>query len=380
MTIKNKFLENISDAPGEGLKKILGKEDSPFISFEFLDALEKSMCVGSLSGWQPKHLSVFNENKLSGFMPLYLKDNSQGEFVFDHQWSYALNRAGRNYYPKLISAIPFTPCETKKFICEGIVDEKHFINPTKDLMREENIESWHVLFPNPEIRNLLLSNDFIERSGYRFVWNNRNYSDFAHFLEIFTSRQRKNIKTERKKINSLNISFTVKDKENLEEEDWDIFYKFYKNTYSERMQAPYLNIEFFKLVHEHRSSLKPVLFFAEHDGEKIAGSLCFQGKDTLYGRHWGASKDIDSLHFECCYYQGIDYCIEKGIKFFDPGVQGEHKIRRGFEPKKSNSYHFLLRKDFREAINAFCLEETKSIDSYLAACDEYTPIKKEYRI
>jgi|TARA_B110000967_G_scaffold113165_1_gene115764 predicted N-acyltransferase len=380
MTIENKFLKNISDIPGGDLKKILGKEDSPFISFEFLDALEKSMCVGDLSGWKPKHLSIFNEDKLSGFMPLYLKDNSQGEFVFDHQWSHALNRAGRHYYPKLISAIPFTPCETKKFIYEGVLNESHFINPIKDLMREDNIESWHILFPNTEIKNLLLSNDFIERSGYRFIWNNRNYSDFGHFLEIFTSRQRKNIKSERKKINSLDISFTVKDSENLEEEDWDIFYKFYKNTYSERMQAPYLNIEFFKLVHEHRSSLKPVLFFAEHDGKKIAGSLCFQGEDTLYGRHWGASKDIDCLHFECCYYQGIDYCIEKGIQFFDPGVQGEHKIRRGFEPKKSNSYHFILKEDFNKAIKAFCLEEAKSIDSYLSACDEYTPIKKEYRI
>jgi predicted N-acyltransferase len=380
MVIKNKFLNNISNAPEKDLKEILGKESSPFISFEFLDALEKSMCVGDSSGWQPKHLSLFDEDRLSGFMPLYLKNNSHGEFVFDHQWSYALNRAERNYYPKLISAIPFTPCETKKFIYGNGLNETHFINPTKELMRQENIESWHILFPNSDIKNLLLDNDFIERSGYRFTWNNKNYSDFENFLEIFTSRQRKNIKTERKKISSLDISFTVKDRDNLNGRDWDIFYKFYKNTYSERKQAPYLNMDFFKLVHENRSSLRPVIFFAEHDGKQIAGSLCFQGEDTLYGRHWGSLENIDSLHFECCYYQGIDYCIQNGIQFFDPGVQGEHKIRRGFEPKKSNSYHFILKEDFRDAIREFCLEESKSINSYLAACEEYTPIKKEYRI
>jgi predicted N-acyltransferase len=380
MVIKNKFLNNISNAPEKDLKEILGKESSPFISFEFLDALEKSMCVGDSSGWQPKHLSLFDEDRLSGFMPLYLKNNSHGEFVFDHQWSYALNRAERNYYPKLISAIPFTPCETKKFIYGNGLNETHFINPTKELMRQENIESWHILFPNSDIKNLLLDNDFIERSGYRFTWNNKNYSDFENFLEIFTSRQRKNIKTERKKISSLDISFTVKDRDNLNGRDWDIFYKFYKNTYSERKQAPYLNMDFFKLVHENISSLRPIIFFAEHDGKQIAGSLCFQGEDTLYGRHWGSLENIDSLHFECCYYQGIDYCIQNDIQFFDPGVQGEHKIRRGFEPKKSNSYHFILKEDFRDAIREFCLEESKSINSYLAACEEYTPIKKEYRI
>jgi predicted N-acyltransferase len=146
------------------------------------------------------------------------------------------------------------------------------------------------------------------------------------------------------------------------------------------MQAPYLNYSFFELVHKNREVLQPVIFFAEIDGKKVAGSLCFQGKDILYGRHWGASIMIDSLHFECCYYQGIEYCINNNIKFFDPGVQGEHKIRRGFEPRLCNSYHFIMKDDFRNAVDSFCKEEYKSIMQYIAACDEYTPIKKEYRI
>jgi predicted N-acyltransferase len=146
------------------------------------------------------------------------------------------------------------------------------------------------------------------------------------------------------------------------------------------MQAPYLNNDFFKLVHKHKDTLKPVIFFAEYENKKIAGSLCFQGENTLYGRHWGSFDDIDNLHFECCYYQGIDYCIKNNIQFFDPGVQGEHKIRRGFEPRTCDSYHFILKKDFRDAIKKFCYEEGKSIENYLQACQEYTPIKKEYRI
>ena len=183
-----------------------------------------------------------------------------------------------------------------------------------------------------------------------------------------------------KKIKNLDISFNIKNNDNLTAADWDIFYKFYKNTYEERMQAPYLNEDFFELVHANKDSLNPVIFFAVHNNKPIAGSLCFQGKNTLYGRHWGASHNIDNLHFECCYYQGIEYCINNNINFFDPGVQGEHKIRRGFEPIRCDSYHLVLRDDFRSAIQAFCKEEKKSIDNYLMACQEYTPIKKEYRI
>ena len=247
-------------------------------------------------------------------------------------------------------------------------------------MKKNNIETWHILFPNNDLSKMLIEKNFIERSGYRFVWNNKEYKNFDDFLKIFTSRQRKNIKSERKKIYDSGISFSIKDNTNITLDDWLIFYQFYQSTYHERMQAPYLNFDFFNLVHKYRDNLCPVIFFAELEGNKIAGSLCFQNKDTLYGRHWGSAKNIDSLHFECCYYQGIEYCIKNGISFFDPGVQGEHKIRRGFEPRISTSYHYVLKKDFRNAIKSFCKEEKISIKKYLAACSEYTPIKKEYRI
>ena len=373
-----KFVDEISSIEKSDFDILTKHLGSPFINFDFLSALEQSHCVSKVTGWQPKHLASFNDKKLTGFMPLYLKDNSQGEFVFDHSWSYALNRTGRNYYPKLVSAIPFTPCETEKIIGEKI--NSLFINEVVDLMNSENIETWHILFPNEMLKDDLQKNNFIERNGYKFVWKNKNYSNFDDYLSIFKSRQRKNIRTERKKISDLDIYFEVKDAKSLTENDWNEFYTFYKNTYEQRLQIPYLNIDFFKMVHENRESIKPVIFFANIEDKKIAGSLCFESNNTLYGRHWGSVYNIDSLHFECCYYQGIEYCIKNKINRFDPGVQGEHKIRRGFEPMLTSSFHYIKEQDFFNAINDFCLKEREEIKIYLKACERYTPFKKGYKI
>ena len=373
-----KFVDEISSIEKSDFDILTKHLGSPFINYDFLSALEQSHCVSKLTGWQPKHLASFSDKKLTGFMPLYLKDNSQGEFVFDHSWSYALNRTGRNYYPKLVSAIPFTPCETEKIIGEKI--NSLFINEVVDLMNSENIETWHILFPDEMLKDDLQKNNFIERNGYKFVWKNKNYSNFDDYLSIFKSRQRKNIRTERKKISDLDIYFEVKDAKSLTENDWNEFYTFYKNTYEQRLQIPYLNIDFFKMVHENRESIKPVIFFANIEDKKIAGSLCFESNNTLYGRHWGSVYNIDSLHFECCYYQGIEYCIKNKIDRFDPGVQGEHKIRRGFEPMLTSSFHYIKEQDFFNAINDFCLKERKEIKIYLKACERYTPFKKGYKI
>ena len=373
-----KFIENFYEIKEDDFNDILNKNDSPFIKYPFLKALEQSNSVCALNGWKPSHLIELDNKKLKGFMPLYLKDNSQGEFVFDHSWSYALNRTGRKYYPKLLTAIPFTPCESRKIIAKEKSGD--FIDFTKDFMEKSNIESWHVLYPDKKLTKVLNNNGFIERSGYKFIWNNKNYETFEDYLKVFRSRQRKNIKNERKKISDYGISFTVKDAKSLSEKDWETFYKFYKNTYEQRLQRPYLNKKFFDLINNSKEFLEPVIFFAHLDKEIIAGSLCFKNYDCLYGRHWGTKYDIDSLHFECCYYQGIEYCIKNKISSFDPGVQGEHKIRRGFEPQKTYSYHYIREKDFKNAINDFCKKEILEIDAYFKACQRYTPFKKEYKI
>jgi len=378
MSTNLNFVDNFDSIDEAQFSKLIRKNDAPFIQYSFLKALENSGCVGRDLGWTPKHLVKSNENVLSGFMPMYIKNNSHGEFVFDHSWSYALNRAGRNYYPKLLTAIPFTPCETRKIITES--DANEYVEKIIEFMEEKNIESWHVLYPDADLKELFLENKLIERFGYKFIWKNKQYETFNDYLNIFKSRQRKNIKNERKKISDLNITFQIKESDSLTLEDWEEFFKFYKNTYEERLQRPYLNIDFFKEIHKFKKILKPVIFFAVHDDKKIAGSLCFIGNDTLYGRHWGSSFNIDSLHFETCFYQGIEFCINKKINYFDPGVQGEHKIRRGFEPIRTSSFHYIKENDFRNAIIEFCEKEEVEINRYLKACERYTPFNKEYKI
>ena len=377
---KLKFIEDISSLKESEFDDLNSGDDSPFTKYGFLNSLEESRCVSTVNGWKPNHLAIFNKKKLGGFIPLYLKNNSHGEFVFDHQWSYALNRAGRNYYPKLLTAIPFTPCKTKKIFKSEKLDYEIFIEEIKDLMIKDNIETWHMLFPDDEVHKTLTDSNFIKRSGYKFIWNNKKYNCFEDYLEIFTSRQRKNIKNEREKVKKAGITFKVKDKSNLTDGHWEDFYNFYKNTYLERLQEPYLNLDFFKGVHAKRMQLNPIIIFAEKNNKKIAASLFYNGKSVLYGRHWGTSEDVDSLHFECCYYQGIDYCIKNKIAHFDPGVQGEHKMRRGFEATETSSYHYIMKEDFRNAIKDFCAREGKEIKNYLKACERYTPFKKEYKI
>ena len=313
-------------------------------------------------------------------MPLYKKFNSYGEFIFDQQWAHALQQTGRDYYPKLLTAIPFTPCEGERILAPNDKKKIQLIESCIELMQEDQIESWHILFPNSVGKKILRDQNFIERFNYRFVWHNNDFQDFDEFLAIFTSRQRATIRKERKSIEKADIEFKSRSFDEINSNDWDIFYNFYRQTYFERGQNPYLTKEFFYKINTANHILKPVIFFAYHQEEVIASSLCFEGKDTLYGRHWGALKKVKNLHFECCYYQGIEYCIKNGIDYFDPGVQGEHKIRRGFQPKLDSSFHYFLKNDFGDAVSNFCKSEKKQIENYIEACKSYTPFNKDYKI
>ena len=313
-------------------------------------------------------------------MPLYKKFNSYGEFIFDQQWAHALQQTGRDYYPKLLTAIPFTPCEGERILAPNDKKKIQLIESCIELMQEDKIESWHILFPNSVGKKILRDQNFIERFNYRFVWHNNDFQDFDEFLAIFTSRQRATIRKERKSIEKADIEFKSRSFDEINSNDWDIFYNFYRQTYFERGQNPYLTKEFFYKINAANHKLKPVIFFAYHQEEVIASSLCFEGKDTLYGRHWGALKKVKNLHFECCYYQGIEYCIKNGIDYFDPGVQGEHKIRRGFQPKLDSSFHYFLKNDFSDAVSNFCKSEKKQIENYIEACKSYTPFNKDYKI
>jgi len=376
-TIKRNSIEEFSE---KQFLELSSSIDSPFLQYQFLHALEKSKSVSIDNGWEPAHFTKTEKDNIVGFVPLYKKYNSSGEFVFDHSWAHALEQAGRQYYPKLISAIPFTPCKGERIIGKDKVTRNELIHDIKEYMAVEAIESWHILFPDQETSSFLKNHNFIERLGCRFVWKNRNFENFENFLEIFTARQRKTIKAERKKVINSKITFRIIESSDITQNDWDIFYRLYCQTYMDRWQKPYLEKSFFNLITSASKSCKPILFFAVQDNEVIGGSLCFKNVDTLFGRHWGSIKNVDCLHFEACYYQGIEYCIKNNLHYFDPGIQGEHKIRRGFEPELSSSFHYFLKDDLDKAISDFCLKESKGILQYKKSCEEYTPIKNEYRI
>ena len=356
------------------------KANNPFEDFSYLRAMEQSNSASEKSGWIPDHLGEIKNKKLISFLPLYKKFHSYGEFIFDHQWANALNRAGRNYYPKLLTAIPFTPCEGDRILGKDDKSKLNLIDAGIKKMEAEEIESWHILFPNESGKSVLRERNFVERYNYRFTWKNENFIDFDNFLSIFTSRQRATIRKERKSISKLGIEFKCKKHNEITDEDWDLFYVFYQKTYYERAQNPYLNKEFFRLINTANQLVKPVIFFAEIAGEPIGASLCFEGSNTLYGRHWGATSKIKNLHFECCYYQGIEYCIKNNLNFFDPGVQGEHKIRRGFQPHLSSSFHYFLKEDFGQAVSDFCKSERTQIENYIEACKSYTPFNNDYKM
>ena len=376
-TIKRNSIEEFSE---KQFLELSSSIDSPFLQYQFLHALEKSKSVSIDNGWEPAHFTKTEKDNIVGFVPLYKKYNSSGEFVFDHSWAHALEQAGRQYYPKLISAIPFTPCKGERIIGKDKVTRNELIHDIKKYMAVEAIESWHILFPDQETSSFLKNHNFIERLGFRFVLKNRNFENFENFLEIFTARQRKTIKAERKKVINSKITFKIIESLDITQNDWDIFYRLYCQTYMDRWQKPYLEKSFFNLITSASKSCKPILFFAVQDNEVIGGSLCFKNVDTLFGRHWGSIKNVDCLHFEACYYQGIEYCIKNNLHYFDPGIQGEHKIRRGFEPELSSSFHYFLKDDLDKAISDFCLKESKGILQYKKSCEEYTPIKNEYRI
>ena len=367
-------LQNLDDL------KVTFPASNPFENLEYLHAMESSDSASEKSGWIPNHLGELNNDTLNSFLPLYKKFNSYGEFIFDQQWAHALQQTGRDYYPKLLTAIPFTPCEGERILAPNDKKKIQLIESCIELMQEDKIESWHILFPNSVGKKILRDQNFIERFNYRFVWHNNDFQDFDEFLAIFTSRQRATIRKERKSIEKADIEFKSRSFDEINSNDWDIFYNFYRQTYFERGQNPYLTKEFFYKINTANHILKPVIFFAYHQEEVIASSLCFEGKDTLYGRHWGALKKVKNLHFECCYYQGIEYCIKNGIDYFDPGVQGEHKIRRGFQPKLDSSFHYFLKNDFGDAVSNFCKSEKKHIENYIEACKSYTPFNKDYKI
>jgi predicted N-acyltransferase len=325
--------------------------------------MEQHGCLGQHSGWIPRYIVIHHTDELIAAMLLYEKTNSWGEFVFDHAWADAYARYGLSYYPKLVSAIPFSPVFGQKLLVKVGQEAEmypHLLNGALSAARELACSSLHVLFPLPAEQSFLEDKGLIARHDCQYHWVNQNYASFDDFLARLSSRKRKNIRRERCRVQAANITFRVLDGSSAQSIDWQHFTEFYNLTYERKWGAPIFNQAFFAATAEALGE-KMVLILADREQRCIAGALMYRGENILYGRHWGCSEYHDALHFETCYYQGIDYCIEHKIKTFEPGAQGPHKIARGFEPVLTHSAHWLEDERFRPAIKQFTRDEKDMI-------------------
>ncbi|WP_051144825.1 GNAT family N-acetyltransferase [Thiomicrorhabdus sp. Kp2] len=384
-----KIHSEISQIPAKQWNALV-EANHPFIKYEFLHALEKHGCVSEKYGWIPHHIGLYNQNhQLIAALPLYEKHNNYGEFVFDQAWEQAWNSIGLPYYPKLVSTTPYTPVLGQRFLIDETLDldqQKHVFHQlftaATEFCEQQNMSGTHFLFTKPQHQAWLNSfsqnsepNLYI-RNDCQFHWHNQNYQKFDDFLAQLKPKKRKNIKQERQAIAKLGITFRVLNGHQATQKDWQDFDFFYQKTFIEKWSTPTLNIGFFKEIGKSLAD-NIVLVLADYQDECIAGALMFQSDTHLYGRHWGAAKEVKHLHFESCFYQGIEYAIKQGLQVFEPGAGGEHKIARGFSPVKMQSAHWLTVNPFEQGILNFIKQEQQMIEEYVLDCETHSPYKSK---
>ena len=358
----------------------LATGSSPFCQYPFLHALEASGSVCGESGWQPFHLVIYQNSEAVGILPLYKKTHSYGEYVFDFAWANTYRQHGVNYYPKLVAAIPFTPVTGARLMLDITVDKQQLLpilcQEITEQLKLAGMSSMHWLFVEQDTSQLLHKHGQVQRHTVQFQWFNRQYSSFDDYLMHFNSRKRKNVKKERIKVITEGIKVVRLHGDNLTEENMRFFYHCYKQTYLKRSgHDGYLTEDFFqKIFQDLPHSL--MLVIALKDQQPIASALFIFDKNQLCGRYWGTLEEIDNLHFECCYYQGIEFCIEQNIPQFNPGTQGEHKILRGFEPIYCYSNHSLKELAFHEAVERFIYQEYTQIEQYKNNAEKLLPFKQ----
>ena len=345
--------------------------DDPFTAHAFLAGLEREGCLAPRYGWTPRHASLHRDGRLVAAAPAYLKTNSHGEFVFDHAWAHAYVRAGERYYPKWLVAVPYTPAGGPRLLAVDADARQALASALVARAASDGLSSVHVNF-HPAAEAAAFAADWCERTDVQFHWRDRGWPDFDAFLAALQPRKRKNIRQERQRVARAGVTFRVLHGDEAADADLAAMHGFYRRTFAGYGNHPALTPGFFRhLAREMPRRL--VLFLADRGGETIAGALCLRGADTLYGRYWGATEDIPGLHFEACYYQGIDYCLREGLATFEPGAQGEHKIARGFLPVTTHSRHWLADARFRAPIAGWCAEERAGTASYRDAVLAHSP-------
>lgn len=401
MAITHKFVHSIH-AIGEECWNQLIQTDNPFLQYSWLAALQDNHCIASEnqqteiehSGWQAHYLLVEKDEKIVAIAPVFEKHHSYGEYIFDWAWADAYHRHGLDYYPKLVWAVPFTPSTGPRLISQAKSSEyndlsRYCAEALTEFCQQYNFSGWHCLYPEDALKEAIKAQT-LSRNSCQFHWYNlslsgHRYQNFEHFLADFSSRKRKNVRKERKRFQSSDIEIKRLTGSHISQQDIENFYHCYQLTYLKRGMQGYLNLNFFQQLRQTMADqmlLVQANLISEDDNQacsgkkNIANALYFKDQKNLYGRYWGSLDEYHSLHFECCYYQGIEYCIENDLQHFDPGTQGEHKISRGFRPIICNSQHWIAHPQFRAAIKRFVEEEQQDIRHYQQQASEHLPFKK----
>jgi uncharacterized protein len=379
-TFQLEILDRLSDISAGEWNALLPADAGPFLRHEFLSTLEETGCVGGNTGWQVAHLILKDGQKLLGAMPLYLKQHSYGEFVFDWSWAQAYEQQGMQYFPKALCAVPFTPVQGSRILSASDVDadliQQQLIQGLKAVVLQNNLSSAHVLFPYAAETKELKNQGFMLRDSVQFHWHNQGFTNFEQFLAALTMRRRKNIRREREQVARELISFRHVPGKSSTDADWEFFYRCYANTYLEHHSNPYLSEAFFKLWAKRMPENLHIII-AERSGNPIAASMLVVDPTSskVYGRYWGAIEHVPCLHFETAYYQAIEYCITNQIQTFEGGAQGEHKMARGFLPTTIHSAHFIADPQFAKAVQHFLNREHQGIGAYIDELAEHSPLK-----
>ena len=351
---------------------------NPFVTHAFLHGLESQGCLRRDWGWTPHHLTLWEGDTLVAAAPGYLKDNSHGEFVFDHAWAHAYARYGLDYYPKWLCAVPYSPVTGPRLLAQDAAHRKALLTAVRDEVLRLGLSSAHVNF-HAEDEDDAFASDWLPRIDVQYHWRNPgHWRDFDGFLADFDHKHRKNIRQERAKVQRAGVVIRTVHGDEATAADLEAMFGFYLRTFQDYGNSPALTLPFL----QHLAQTMPrqlVMFLADHDGRTIAGALCLRGHDTLYGRYWGAEAPLPGLHFETCYYQGIAYCLREGLARFEPGAQGEHKIARGFLPAWVRSRHWIADPEFAGALAHWCDEEGQAVRRYARTLQSHSPFKQQDR-
>ncbi|HGL4261503.1 GNAT family N-acetyltransferase [Burkholderia dolosa] len=378
------ILSSPAEVPADEWNALLERDaqPTPFLRHEFLDALHVARCAVDETGWSPHFVTLTDAHtgRLAAAAPVYAKQHSYGEYVFDWAWADAYQRNGLSYYPKLLCAVPFTPVQGTRLLAAGDDARRRLAATLLAFAEQSDVSSLHVLFPTGDEARLLESMGMMLREGVQFHWVNNGYRDFDDFLGTLEQKKRKNIRAERRKVRDAGVTFRRLTGDMIDDGHWRFFSRCYRQTYREHYSSPYLNLDFFRAI----GATMPenlLLVIAEAEGQPIASALAVyrrgkHGGGTLYGRYWGALEHVPCLHFETAYYQLLEFCIEAGLDTFEGGAQGEHKLARGFLPTVTHSAHWLAHPAFSDAVAHFLARETEHIHAYVDELREHDPLRR----